>query len=236
MGQNHHAVVMRAGPFVSYALVQKLNRETVSSLFEGHTVKHLVSDRGFAFGHLKVKAHQFCLAHLLRNIRGLAEHPATRMDEVADLGYMYELIQELLHEKHRLGQGALSESTWRSYSYRIWAEIGSILENLQFEESTPKVKRFCKRVLKDKSKFMTYLRSRDGPMTNNPAEESLRNLVIARKLCFGSRSSDGLRWRASIQSCTETLNRASASVWDFLTQALKSSRFDSPYPDIQRAV
>ena len=44
-------------------------------------------------------------------------------------------------------------------------------------------------------------------MTNNLAEEALRTLVIARKLCFDSRSEYGRTWQAVIQSCVETLHR-----------------------------
>lgn len=69
-------------------------------------------------------------------------------------------------------------------------------------------------------------------MTNNPAEESLRSLVIARKLCFGSRSDYGRTWRAQIQSCIETLHRQGRSLLDFITDALQASRHGCTAPDI----
>ena len=78
---------------------------------------------------------------------------------------------------------------------------------------------------------MIYL-AQDGPMTNNLAEEGLRNLVIARKLCFGSRSEYGLRWREAIQSCVETLRRQSKSVIDFFAETIQAFRTGTSHPRI----
>ena len=98
--------------------------------------------------------------------------------------------------------------------------------------SEKKLKRACRRMVKDWKHFKAYLRNREYPMTNNPAEETLRNLVITRKLCFGSRSEYGRSWRSAMQSCVETLRREGRSILDFLTEALKSSRYGTPYPAI----
>ena len=70
----------------------------------------------------------------------------------------------------------------------------------------------------------TYLKNPEFPMTNNLAEEALRNLVIARKLCFGSRSEYGKRWRESLHSCIETLKRQGQSILDFLAETIQQAR------------
>ena len=76
------------------------------------------------------------------------------------------------------------------------------------------------------------MRRADFPMTNNPAEEALRSFVIARKLCFGSRSDYGLAWRAEIQSCVETLHRHGRSILDFISNAIQIHRDGNSNPDI----
>ena len=104
-----------------------------------------------------------------------------------------------------------------------------IIEDLLEQKPHEVLRRFCNKLLRDWKHFMLYL-STDGPMTNNPAEEALRNLVIMRKLCFGSKSDYGLRWRETLQSCVETLKRQGKSVIDFLAETIHASRTGSPYP------
>lgn len=232
LGRNEHVIVMRTNNLVSFACVPRQNGETLSKLFQGQEVTHLVTDRGLAVSKIANRIHQYCLSHLLRNIQGLAEHPSTTLEETEVLGEVHETIQELFHDKHRLDRKEIAESTWRQYGYVKWNYIREILEDLLDDHPSPKVARACKRILKEWDHFMVYLRSRDHPMTNNPAEESLRNLVIARKLCFGSRSSYGRTWRASIQSCIETLRRNGQSILDFLTQAIQAFRLGNPCPNI----
>jgi len=96
--------------------------------------------------------------------------------------------------------------------------------------SSAKARRFFTRILKDWKHFMLYLRSQGHPMTNNPAEESLRSLVIARKLCFGSRSEYGKKWRAKVHSLVETLHRQGRSILDFLTEFIAAYRRPVSHP------
>jgi len=145
---------------------------------------------------------------------------------------VYDSLQMLFRDKHRLDRGEISLSTWRQYGYATWDYMKAKIEEILESDPGKKLQRACKRMLRDWDHFKVYLRHRDYPMTNNPAEEALRNLVIMRKLCFGSRSYYGRYWRGAIQSCIETLRRQGQSVLDFLTAALKSSRLGSPYPTI----
>ena len=232
LGRNENAIVMRTGNLITFLLVPRQNGETLSEIFAGQTVNHLVTDRGLAVSKISMRLHQYCLAHLLRNIRGLAEHPSTTIQETEKLGDVYDTIQELFRDKHRLDREEISVSTWRQYSYTKWRYIKEIFEDLLDKNPTSKVKRSCKRILRNWTHFIIYLRSRDGPMTNNLAEESLRNLVIVRKLCFGSRSEYGRSWRASIQSCIETLKRQGRSVLDFITKVLYAERIGDICPNI----
>jgi hypothetical protein len=114
--------------------------------------------------------------------------------------------------------------------HTVWSALKADVEAMVYERSSKKVIRFCKRMLSDWSYFMSYLRNPDGPMTNKSAEEALRSLVIARKLCFGSRSEYGRQWRASLQNCTETLRRHGHSVLSFLTATIEAVRNGRPLP------
>jgi hypothetical protein len=193
---------------------------------------HLVTDRGLAVGEVNARVHQHCLTHLLRNIQGLAEHPKTTSIETEQLGEIHDAIQQLIVDKHRMERGEISVKTWQQYGYELWRHIEENIEDLLESNPGEKVARFFRKMQKGGKYFKVYLRSPDYPMTNNPAEEALRSLVIARKLCFGSRSEYGKKWRAAIQSCVETLHRNGLSILNFVTDAIRAHRYNAPCPDI----
>lgn len=150
------------------------------------------------------------------------------MGETDKLGWIYDLIQALFKDKSDLETGRISFSTWKQYGYQKWREIQEYLNILAKTGSTDKLRRFCTKLLKDLQFFRTYLRDRMIPMTNNPAEEALRNIVIARKLCFGSQSEYGKRWREVVHSFAETLRRQGKSIMDFLVEVIVSFRQGAP--------
>ena len=229
-GKNHHAVILRSGPLVQYSIVPHQNGTTIGQLLYSSKPIHLVCDRGLAVMEVALHSLQYCLAHLLRNLEGAAEHPSTTAAEAQLLGEMHETLQKLFHDKHRYERGELNRSTWLQYGYKKWQVMRETIDALLKRELHPVLRRFCKKLLRDWKHFMVYL-STDGPMTNNPAEEALRNLVIVRKLCFGSRSEYGRRWREVVQSCVETMRRQGRSVLDFLAETIRASRTGTPYPD-----
>lgn len=230
MGRNENVVVVRTGDLICFEMAAHQNANEISAILGSNRIDHLVSDRGLSTSKIEKGLHQYCLAHLLRNIRGYAEHRAATLEESRSLGQIYDLVQELFSDHHRLDRGELAESTWRSYGYQTWLSIQDEIEDWLASPPSPRLNRFYRGLLKAVPNFRVYLRNRDHPMTNNPAEEALRPLVIARKLCFGSRSSYGRSWRASVQSCVETLHRQGRSIWDLLTQAVQADRQGCPAP------
>lgn len=231
MGVNEHAVVMRVKNWVVFSFIPHQNKATFKKLLERRGL-HLVTDRGLSVSEVGARIHQYCLAHLLRNLKGLAEHRGTTIEEAQQLGEIHEAIQDLFVDKHRMERGEISVNTWRQYGYRGWQFIEDLVE--QILESNPgrKVYKALRKIQKGWKHFKVYLQRPDYPMTNNPAEEALRSLVIARKLCFGSRSEYGRTWRAEIQSCIETLQRQGLSVLDFLADAIRAHRYGKNSPDL----
>jgi transposase len=230
-GVNEHTIVMRVHNWVVFSFVPHQNKATFKRLLPKAKL-HLVTDRGLAVSEVGARLHQYCLSHLLRNLKGIAEHPKTTIDEAQKIGEIHEAIRLLFIDKHRMQRGEISLNTWRQYGYQTWLFIEGLVEEILSNRPTQKVQRFFHKMQKGYKHFKVYLRCPDFPMTNNLAEESLRSLVIARKLCFGSRSEYGKSWRASIQSCIETLHRHKRSILDFLSNAVRAYRNGSPCPDI----
>ena len=68
--------------------------------------------------------------------------------------------------------------------------------------------------------LFTFLRIPGVPPTNNLAEQSLRKLVIFRKVCFGTRSQKGLQAHSIIPSLVQTANRQGVHPLAFLKTLL----------------
>jgi len=73
---------------------------------------------------------------------------------------------------------------------------------------------------KDRKHLFTFLRHPGVPPTNNHAEQSIRFLVIFRKLMFGTRSEEGLRTHRILPSLVFTSMRQGKDPREFLERLL----------------
>ena len=64
--------------------------------------------------------------------------------------------------------------------------------------------------------LFTFLRRPGVPPTNNLSEQSLRYLVIFRKICFGTRSQSGLKTHSILPSLVQTARRQGIPPREFL--------------------
>jgi hypothetical protein len=67
----------------------------------------------------------------------------------------------------------------------------------------------------EKNSLFTFLRHPGVPPTNNHAEQSLRHMVIFRKLSFGTRSETGIKTHSILPSLVQTARRQGVSPINF---------------------
>ncbi|MBI5418003.1 transposase [Candidatus Poribacteria bacterium] len=60
-------------------------------------------------------------------------------------------------------------------------------------------------------RLFTFLKIKNVPATNNQAEQSLRNIVIFRKICFGTRSPESSYTHSVLPSLLLTAKRQAKS-------------------------
>ncbi len=75
----------------------------------------------------------------------------------------------------------------------------------------------------EQKNLFTFLRIPNMSATNNHAEQSLRHLVIFRKVCFGTRSEKGLKTHSIIPSLVQTAKRQGVHPLKFLTTLLTAT-------------
>jgi IS1 family transposase len=158
---------------------------------------------------------QRCLAHLIRKAVGLTGAVDKKAQEMGDwfLRELRGLIKAMAEEG---GDG-------RKKSIPILARLKKAC-CLGSKSDHPKLKGLAKEILNDWDAVVAFVKNPDLPPTNNDAERALRQVVIARKISFGTRTTEGSKAYTSILSVIETCMLRNQDPWAFIAQTISMAR------------
>jgi transposase len=140
---------------------------------------------------------QFCWAHLIREVKFLSESAGRKAANygkrlLAAIGGMFSTI-------HR--RGILKERTWQA---RMLGHQKSIVQTAGYRVPENKEAiNIAQRLQKWEEEYFGFIGS-GVPATNNAAEQSIRRVVIDRKVTQGTRSGWGNRWTERFWSILST--------------------------------
>lgn len=125
--------------------------------------------------------HQYCWAHLLRDVHDLVEQHRT---DAAVRGWADGV--------HGLYQRATAPAPIirRQRRQEYEADLGALCAPFLGVAAAPQ-RVLCERITKHLSELFVFVEDPAVPPTNNAAERSLRHLVTARKISGGTRSKTG---------------------------------------------
>jgi len=183
----------------------------------------MVRDRYAAYNGIGVD-WQTCLAHLITNAKQISgEHallPPTEKDAAVGpfCDRLIDLCSQLCDTGEKLKSGDLSWKKAAKIEKRFVTELSSICkQTLRFKPAET----LRSYLVGPEQKFLfTFLRRPGVPPTNNHAEQSLRYLVIFRKICFGTRSESGLKTHSILPSLVQTARRQGLHPQEFLQTLL----------------
>jgi transposase len=218
-GVGHHVWFAGNERLAFFHIDRHRSAKVAKSIFGESFDGTLVRDRYAAYNGIGVD-WQVCLAHILTNAKEIrAEHallPQTEKDTATRsfCDRIIDLCSRLCEIGQKLKSGAIS-----------WKAAPKIETSFVKELNT-----ICKRPLPFKPaetlrtylagaehKFLfTFLRRPGVPPTNNHAEQSLRHLVIFRKICLGTRSESGLKTHSILPSLVQTARRQGVHPRKFL--------------------
>jgi len=183
----------------------------------------LVRDRYAAYNGIGVD-WQVCIAHIItkaKEIRG--EHallPQTEKDTAAGpfCEGLIDLCSRLCDTGQKLKSGDIPWKAAAKFKKRFATELNNICKQpLRFKPAET----LRSYLAGPEQKFLfTFLRRPGVPPTNNHAEQSLRHLVIFRKICFGSRSESGLKTHSILPSLVQTARKQGVHPRKFLQTLL----------------
>lgn len=180
----------------------------------------LISD-GYRLYTNWVNLRQTCLAHLIRDARGLSEHPKK---EISQFG---QKAMEMLQQLCSMAKKIPDEKEWNDF-YSGFIDL--IFENInRFSKDEAGI--FARRLMREIDCLWTFLEVAGVEPTNNRTERALRFGVLWRKRSQGTRSDKGNQWVERILSLRQTTRFNNRSTFEVLVQAI-SSYFKKQNPDV----
>jgi transposase len=160
---------------------------------------------------------QFCLAHLIRDVKFLVEHP-----QVANQRYgkvLLEHLRKLFAIIHRRELYASEESFQRALSKVRDALVADAMRRWP---DTREAFNLAERFAQNMDSYFRFITTPDVQPTNNLAEQAIRFVAIHRRLTQGTRGEAGQRWCERIWTVIATTAQQGQSAFEFLHKAVRA--------------
>ena len=170
-------------------------------------------------------AVQFCLAHLIREVRFLSEHPDRVLARWGGklLGHLRRLFRTL----HR--GATMTEAGFARSMARIRRDF---LRQVRRPPPRTEASTLADRFAKHGDQYFTFLTTPGVEPTNNLTEQAIRFVVIDRKITQGTRGERGRRWCERIWTLLATCAQQRRSAFNFLVETITAHWSDQPAPSL----
>lgn len=231
-GKREYVWIMSTASGAVYKIQEGRGAEYRDRLLSPTVTKHatFVTDRLAIYRFLG--PHQYCLAHLKRDIKRFAERAGLdgEWGQVM-LEYLRTIFR--LWRDYREKRRSRRSFRHKSRQYRDDFEYGLLVASAKAKHS-PSLKRFAHALLRRAENLWVFA-TRDGvEPTNNQAERDLRGIVITRRISYGSKSERGDRFIERINTVVTTLKRQGGKCLDYLEQALGAWKTGTSAPTVFR--
>jgi IS1 family transposase len=162
---------------------------------------------------------QRCLAHLIRKALAVTQAVDAEAKQIGQ--WLLEEMRELIHDMATAG----SDNPEDPGTARLEA-----VAQLAKASEHKKLKALAKEILNDWDAVVAFVNNPELPVTNNEAERALRHAVIARRIGFGTRTSEGSNAYTALLSVIETCRLRGINPWTFLAEVISLRRkgLDAP--------
>jgi transposase len=158
---------------------------------------------------------QFCLAHLIREVKYLTTLPDWR-DRVFGLS-LIQALRQLFRVIHRRGELSQAE-----FDEQLRAARDEVLRQGRGPAGGPASQAIAKRLNKHGAAYFTFLTTPGLGPTNNLAEQAIRFVVLDRVVTQGTRSDKGNRWCERIWTAIATCAQQGRSVFEYLHECVQA--------------
>lgn len=169
---------------------------------------------------------QFCLAHFLRDVRFLVEHPHTKNQAYGKR--VLDCLRKLFGVIHRRDEFTKAgfQIALQNAGDELWAEVVYRVPN------TKEAQNLANRFRKHGESYVRFITTPGIEPTNNLAEQAIRFVVIDRKITQGTRGKKGQRWLERIWTVMATCAQTGCNVFEFLHDSISAYFADQPTPHL----
>lgn len=202
----------------------KVLKDILGEVFSGA----ITSDFYSAYVCYATALQQFCLAHLIRDIKFLTTLHGEEDKVFGEklLSYMRRLFK-LWHNRENL--------TPEQFKQRV-SRFESSLRNYLFAQKFKKgsdANRIQRRMVKHWNSLFRFLKQPQlFEPTNNAAERDLRLIVRLRRISQGSRGIAGQLWTARAATVIVSCRKQKRNPWEFIQQAVNAHFFAKNTPSL----
>jgi hypothetical protein len=222
-GLGHYAWFAGNESLAFFHIDRHRSAEVARSIFGNRFEGVLVRDRYAAYNGIGSE-WQACLAHIITKAKEIKrEHtllPQTEQEAATDR--FCQRVGTFFKEVCETTTGLkIGEVPWKS-AEAVEKDFAARLSNICKKPLGFKPAETLRAFLtgKDQKYLFTFLRHPGVPPTNNHAEQSIRHLVIFRKIFFGTRSENGLKTHSILPSLVQTARRQGVHPRQFIQTLL----------------
>jgi len=169
---------------------------------------------------------QYCMAHLIREVRFLAEHNVKKLSRWGN--ELLEWLKKLFDTLHR--RDKLTAKGFIRSMERIKAGFLSRMRHPPNHKLAKKLaRRFKGKAAEDYFRFLT---EPNVEPTNNGTERQIRPVVIDRRITQGTRGDAGMRWCERIWTTIATCKKHQRNVFDFIHSSVIAHWSKQKYPSL----
>jgi transposase len=234
-GQGQWTWVFRARPFTLFHIDPTRSEDVLEQVLGSEFSGTLLADyyaayRAYLTAHPRANA-QFCLAHLVRDVKFLETLP-----EEADRQFAGELLAEL-KALFRLWHASGDYPDEATFRMALIAQ-GQQLQRVATERApdTKASQTLARRFQKHGDQYLRFTHVRGLEPTNNAAERAIRQVVIDRRVTQGTRSQRGRDWCQRIWTTIATCRQHGRDLLSFLEQSFLALLTDTPPPSLLPAL
>jgi transposase len=157
---------------------------------------------------------QFCLAHLIRDVKFLTTLPDAATKAYGErLRLALKALFEVIHRREGMPAA--------DFDRRLKAARDVILKaGMTDVPATRNAENMAKRFRKHGAAFFTFVTTPGIDPTNNSAEQAIRFVVIDRHITQGTRSETGRRWSERIWTAIATCAGQGRSLYGYLKESV----------------
>jgi len=169
---------------------------------------------------------QYCMAHLIREILFLCEHPVGILAHWAKK--LLKWLKKLFDTLHR------SESfTAESFAGKMCQIKRDFLDRMRQPPEHKLAKKLARRFEGENAdNYFRFLSDPGIEPTNNSTEREIRYTVIDRRITQGTRGQAGMRWCERIWTTIATCKKQNRNVFDFIHQSVLAHWTNNSYPEL----